>query len=181
MNCQTCHGTGLVAASYLPDSSPDRHIRARRNADYCPTCGGTGEDPGAPADVYPCSPLCEGYLREQRVAAERDALRALHDTEGTLTWETISENGRQSWLREARAAIAAMSSPWLPIETAPKDGDRILAWFAWGDDFGGGGGFIDMVYWDHDTWVIASEGPDFSRPPQFYAHWMPLPAPPSGT
>lgn len=66
---------------------------------------------------------------------------------------------------------------WLPIDTAPKGGDDILALFDPGD---GETPLVDMVYWDEDTWIISAEGgARFSRPQSCYTRWMPVPAPPN--
>ena len=64
---------------------------------------------------------------------------------------------------------------WQPIETAPKDGSKILlGWF-----LEGGGGGPEVAFW-HDidkTWcgrvLLKAEG--YFSP----THWMSLPAPPS--
>ena len=60
---------------------------------------------------------------------------------------------------------------WQPIETAPKDGTRVLAWEY---------PYYTVVFWDDDEeepytpcWKI-SYGGDIMDP----THWMPLPEPP---
>jgi len=57
---------------------------------------------------------------------------------------------------------------WQPIETAPKDGTRVLLWLSIGicatyDSFDG--------QWEDDGQSLNT---DFAAP----THWMPLPAPP---
>lgn len=61
---------------------------------------------------------------------------------------------------------------WRPIESAPKDGTRILAYL--------GADYIEIAYWrespTQSCWWI-----DAHAPPQWtwdIKAWMPLPAPP---
>lgn len=68
---------------------------------------------------------------------------------------------------------------WQPIETAPKDGERVDLWAT--DIFGHGQRFADC-YWQiaqwpeqHDRWVGLPEGRRNWNP----THWQPLPEPPS--
>ena len=84
------------------------------------------------------------------------------------------------------AADALEAGPWMPIETAPKDGTPVLLWFpcelgAWNP-----GGWRGA--WSHvdDQWVIHTpmKTPDgraivASRIPQQPTQWMPLPAAPA--
>lgn len=71
----------------------------------------------------------------------------------------------------APAPDASAAGGWQPIETAPKDGRRVLLWSAaWHDDpssgwFGGVRG-----------WYLAYEAGPFKHQP---THWMPLPPPPA--
>ena len=64
---------------------------------------------------------------------------------------------------------------WQPIETAPKDGTKILAWFADGD--------YSIIYWGayDDSWVqsLPGLGSDSGYSPDTFSHWMPLPLPPN--
>jgi hypothetical protein len=65
---------------------------------------------------------------------------------------------------------------WLPIETAPKDGTEVLVYGLDYDEQ-----VIAIVEWDATNGVY-SRGPmgdyfSFDEP----THWMPLPAPPTGT
>lgn len=62
---------------------------------------------------------------------------------------------------------------WQPIETAPKDGSKILAWFADGD--------YSIIYWGayDGSWVqsLPGLGSDSGYSPDTFIHWMPLPEP----
>ena len=71
---------------------------------------------------------------------------------------------------------------WLPIETAPKDGTRVLLTGWWEDDPTSGHRWTCDGFWDDLTeeWF---EHPD--RVPTDGAlvpptHWLPLPPPPEG-
>ena len=75
-------------------------------------------------------------------------------------------------LRTAIAALEALE--WRPIETAPKDGSRLLG------KIGDWTGF--QFYWDahHSEWALCDAPLTFS-PAQYGqdpTHWMPLPEPP---
>jgi hypothetical protein len=67
-----------------------------------------------------------------------------------------------------------MYGDWQPIDTAPKDGTRMLAWFADGGH--------SIIYWgSYDkSWVQALPGlgSDSGYSPDTFSHWMPLPEPP---
>lgn len=86
-------------------------------------------------------------------------------------------------LRRARSALATLEagSGWRPIETAPKDGTRILVWdgkdggqqtASWADDFeaDGSGAWTDWVP------VTLYSGSYLTYSPSL---WQPLPSPPS--
>lgn len=65
---------------------------------------------------------------------------------------------------------------WQPIETAPKDGTRLLAY--WPPVFGGDNAGCATTWW-----VVTSSGLFGWESPWEYAdreptHWMPLPEPP---
>lgn len=60
----------------------------------------------------------------------------------------------------------ARTARWQPIETAPKDGSRMLLWTVWRDGFE----FADTGYWSDlhgGGWVRNGAGTP--------THWMPLP------
>lgn len=71
-------------------------------------------------------------------------------------------------------------SEWQPIETAPKDGTRILAF--WPDVYGNSSAVQIETWWgawghgrSKETWQNAWEWADGANNP---THWMPLPTPP---
>ncbi len=59
-------------------------------------------------------------------------------------------------------------SEWLPIESAPKDGKRVILFVP---PYGAGSG-----HWD-ETWHAHFTLNRHAQP----THWMPLPDPPEGT
>lgn len=69
--------------------------------------------------------------------------------------------------------MTAVGGTWLPIETAPRDGDQFLAY---GPELG-----WQVVDYDpsekHPDWVWAvMDGATYHR--DGFTHWMPLPDPP---
>lgn len=57
---------------------------------------------------------------------------------------------------------------WQPIETAPRDGTRVLAWSArWQAP--------STAQWYGNAWMLDSSIGQFVHQP---THWMPLPTPP---
>jgi len=65
---------------------------------------------------------------------------------------------------------------WQPIETAPKDGRHIIAWFPHG--FHGNNlsqfakGHVEAVYWKGSDWYWSSDDDALIIAP---THWIPLP------
>jgi hypothetical protein len=100
-----------------------------------------------------------------------DALRLLADL--------FSESAHETWTREEIVNIiedairlrGEPQSPWMPIETAPKDGTSILVTMA-----GGGNGPYYVLYWNDSFFesVESGEGPSIDH----LTHWMPLAEPP---
>lgn len=104
------------------------------------------------------------------------AMNKVREQRGGTPWAYMSalNNGRhlvEAFRAEARAAIAAMDRPgWRPIETAPKDGRRVLLWHpSWEAPSGG--------QWYGSDWRLFYHGGAYATQP---THWMPLPTPPEG-
>lgn len=65
---------------------------------------------------------------------------------------------------------------WQPIETAPKDGKPILAFWPSMDDWDGVTNEYECrTWWSGGAWHTPFE---FSDQHQCPTHWMPLPEPP---
>lgn len=91
-----------------------------------------------------------------------------------------------NFLRTHSAEIAGAlrdAEGWQPIETAPRDGSRILAMIRWSWSDGTDGEAQDVIYWyaGGKFWVCGTpmnyvQGLDEGVEP---THWRPLPAPPT--
>ncbi len=68
-------------------------------------------------------------------------------------------------------ALRGLEGQWRPIETAPKDGTRVLLLRS--HEEGYDSKRIGVDYWKNETWWNTRPG----MPP---SHWLPLPAPPEG-
>jgi len=82
-----------------------------------------------------------------------------------------------SYRSAARAAIAAMPSPWRTIDSAPKDGTRVLGYFP---GMAGYASRLDVqsiawTGWGGGAWETIGGGKPLSSE---ITHWMPLPLPP---
>jgi len=83
----------------------------------------------------------------------------------------------RNFLKAARAAIAAMPSPWRTIDSAPKDGTRVLGYFP---GMAGYASRLDVqsiawTGWGGGAWETIGGGKPLSSE---ITHWMPLPLPP---
>jgi len=135
--------------------------------------------------LLPC-PFCGGgetRVRENRHSPTMSGSGGLISVEithwcpavpGQPSRNTITRTGRDH--ASAIAAWNRRASGWQPIETAPRDGRRILAWIT--NRVSDNGKKVDIptiVSWwgpDADCWV--EDGYDTVRP----THWQPLPAAP---
>jgi len=79
--------------------------------------------------------------------------------------------GRKDSLR----AFEAGQPQWQPIESAPKDGTKILCYhpslFAYNETWEE---WQMVLVWDGDKWTDLDEGYEANHP----THWQPLPKPP---
>lgn len=82
---------------------------------------------------------------------------------------------------DAEAALDALSAEgmtvvpgWQPIESAPKDGTRFIAWVQWAD-----GGNWHECWWEPTGWWVEVATRDCRRPAVPIKGWQPLPAPPA--
>ena len=105
--------------------------------------------------------------------------RAIHGIEdnadGIGTFDQIGPEVKRVLRDMAKRAIAA-ASEWLPIESAPKDGAPVLAFFPAADDDSRRMGAIwyvpQLEYWATDV---------IGRSAWEATHWQPLPQPPKVT
>jgi hypothetical protein len=93
-----------------------------------------------------------------RAAAERLRGRNIADCQGP----TGDDIDMRAAIMLAHAYLAGRT--WQPIETAPKDGTRILLWC-------GSKAHTFVGQWSRGSWV----GAKYHTP----THWIPLPAPPA--
>ena len=121
-----------------------------------------------------------------RLREAQDALINIVEGIGVMshgTWR--NDHGKRlkdtrEWVRfyNTRDALSADLAPvadaWQPIETAPRDGTRFLAFERWNADYQ-----IYECWWGEDfgNWEGWRDAWDSEPEP---THWMPLPKPPSG-
>lgn len=72
-----------------------------------------------------------------------------------------------------RAIATPTASPWLPIESAPRDGSRVLMWSD--SDDGAHTGYYNGHYWQIAWWDIGHDGNREVFKPTF---WQPITEPP---
>lgn len=75
-----------------------------------------------------------------------------------------------------------MTDNWLPIESAPRDGSRILTWKTtpvYNEDTGKTEivEAVSVAYWLFGDWIEYPAPPSFVQG-QKHTHWMPLPKKP---
>jgi len=125
-------------------------------------------------------PNGDGYNSQY---APRDMEAAAHLIEQLAVQRKHHRARHKSYKRRYRELLAlAEASEWQPIETAPKDGTRILALLRWGYSDGTAGEAQTVIYWYGGGlfWVVPIpmnyvQGLDSDVAP---THWMPLPKPP---
>lgn len=75
-------------------------------------------------------------------------------------------------------------SEWQPIETAPKDGTKILVACAYGGVEISEWCELERFHWEHvdgNLWRKVEEEPSCFWNSNHPTHWMPLPPPPPST
>jgi hypothetical protein len=94
-------------------------------------------------------------------------------------------NGRSE--KESPASVAGVQAKalplpgWMPIETAPKDGTRVLLGYERShSEEGYWMGESSSNYWSETGWFASDEDPLTTHPSK-PSHWMPLPAAPGAT
>ena len=111
-----------------------------------------------------------------------DLIERLRDAAADAAAE---EYGVSGLLREAAAALeAAREDGWQPIETAPKDGTRVLLWIEWSDvpvvgEFSHGRWQADTEHYSVSCGAGCYGGSVSSDRYMKPTHWRPLPAPPA--
>jgi len=88
--------------------------------------------------------------------------------------------GRPHWLEHVVFPSSRQKSPWEPIETAPKDGSRIMVWIP--DTLSQYGNVVTAAHAAFACWYPkesfwVAEDPLIASV-QTPTHWMPLPPPP---
>lgn len=140
--------------------------------------GETAGDPGLRTALAALIAEWREHARVERERSEGEAQREIDLLEQSAdTWELAAD---------AVDALLARATPppadsWQPIETAPKDGSRILVyqppnmWRRHPASTGEREEFIQVVYW-HQPGNPERNG--FWTPTIRPTHWMPLPDPP---
>lgn len=137
------------------------------------------------------SGLCENCMQERDDLARDDELATLraklaaaearaNELSAMLDHQRDEATEMERMLRAEYAKVEARADGWQPIETAPKDGTRVLI---------SSRGVVQEAYWamawedapDEKCWWSTPHGPagrGFTILPKAVTHWMPLPAPP---
>jgi hypothetical protein len=88
-------------------------------------------------------------------------------------------NEAEGEVRRLQRRLAEVGMQWQPMDTAPKDGTRILAFgkFCFESEDG-----ISTARWNGGRWVgDPNEATEYEMEACELSHWMPLPAPPTAT
>lgn len=83
--------------------------------------------------------------------------------------------GYDALVRKAREALASLNDTeegWQPIETAPRDGTRMLLWvrghLVMLGSWAGHGAYSGAAFWSNNVPIVPQP-----------THWLPLPQPPA--
>ena len=125
-------------------------------------------------------------MTPEELEALADALQSRPNLGGlrqtTLAELAVYDAERWSAAAALRACAERLrAEEWQPIETAPRDGTRVLAW--WPDAYDNGSAVQVETWWGpfHGSalcgWQSAFE--EAAAPPHGPTHWRPRPAPPA--
>lgn len=129
--------------------------------------------------------LIERLLRSVNWDVVDDGDRMPDDPAVKCVFVDMRPDDFEALLHEAADALeAAREDGWQPMETAPKDGTRVLLWIEWSD--------VPVVgEFSHDRWWADTEHYEVSCGAYCYGgsvssdknmkptHWHPLPPPPA--
>ena len=158
--------------THRPSPGPDDGLRS----ELCAAIVGSKTNEARAPDMsnWTYEELREEVVEQGRLAAQLQrelvALRAVLGDVEAMAWIIWPNDIINGWhLMKTRAAIAALDKArgdgWLPMESAPRDGSRILAWFSYGPE---------VVNWKYGWWHHKLD-----RECHEPTHWRPLPAPPA--
>lgn len=126
------------------------------------------------ASNYALRPLLKSCLAEMRRRCSIHDLRTLCDVLAVPKQELDPMSRAYDAAYRTPSPVAA-AQEWQPIETAPKDGTRIIGWPIYGHT---GPREIYFAAFEHQPcWMVANSANSRQAP----THWQPLPAPPRET
>lgn len=132
------------------------------------------------------TPPADARLREAAEALVAQFEQIKRHQENLLVRRQTLESASANWdeatlnqsldfqpLIDALAESAGSSQTWQPIESAQKDGTRILAWDSYDEE--------TVVFWSTSSknWLLNVAGSYAEDRDHTFTHWMPLPAPPN--
>ena len=125
--------------------------------------------------LLPC-PFCGGNDLSFRTEMEGDDYRTVIECTDYVVCGNCGAKGppvsstEMLWEETAAAAAWNQRSAWQPIETAPRDGTKILAWD--GDE-------PQIVWWcDGGRWISDYLQEYHPGEREYPTYWQPLPSPP---
>lgn len=136
------------------------------------TTAGTGLRVGAADAVQPAT----SEIMDVTAGETAPNSKAVAETDSNAPGDTSLVSGVSSAPNHQPHAV---SQGWQGIETAPKDGTRIIA-VGWNWGIVGNDQHVTTVIWrlDREEWCESDDDDDDSAC-AYLTHWMPLPAPPS--
>lgn len=117
-------------------------------------------------------------VTDEMVRVARKAYRACRPVERVVCQDFGMQQDDILDQQLEAALTAALAAMWQPIETAPKDGTRIIA-VGWDWGIVWNERHVTTVIWrqDREEWCETDDSEDDSAC-AYLTHWMPLPAPP---